>query len=46
MESIRIGYHSSSAYAGEAFKSSNDGVCGFGGYVVTNLFQVNLVYVL
>jgi hypothetical protein len=46
MASIRIGYHSSSAYAGEAFRSSYDGVSGFGGYVVTNPFQVHLVYVL
>ncbi|KAH8968685.1 hypothetical protein BDL97_03G141300 [Sphagnum fallax] len=31
---------------GETFKSSYNGVSGFGGYFVTNLFHVHLVYVL
>ncbi len=35
-----------SPYAGEAFKSSHNGVSGFGGYFVANLFHVHLVYVL
>jgi hypothetical protein len=35
-----------SPYAGEAFKSSYNGVSGFGGYFVANLFHVHLVYVL